>query len=262
MRPRDLLPLVILGGIGAFIIVQARAVPSRPTPPGAPGAAASAAALSGNATGESQTRTVAVDAPGSAAAAPARDAEAVTRQIADGAGGTYFVEMTQQEQSFVRWPDRGLDRLPVWIERNTNVTNWRADFPVAAERAFGEWQEAGFPLRFDFLADSAGASIKIRWVDKVPTGTRAIGVTHKTRNQDYWIVAADIEIATHTNDGRLLTPETIFGVARHEIGHALGLGHSPSATDVMYPESSTPIISRADRATLHLLYSLPPGLVK
>jgi hypothetical protein len=30
----------------------------------------------------------------------------------------------------------------------------------------------------------------------------------------------------------------------------------------MYPESRTPVISAADRATMHLLYLLPPGMVK
>jgi hypothetical protein len=30
----------------------------------------------------------------------------------------------------------------------------------------------------------------------------------------------------------------------------------------MYPKSTTPVISAPDKATLHLLYQLPPGLVK
>jgi hypothetical protein len=30
----------------------------------------------------------------------------------------------------------------------------------------------------------------------------------------------------------------------------------------MYPESAATTISAADRATLHLLYKLPPGIVK
>jgi predicted Zn-dependent protease len=75
-------------------------------------------------------------------------------------------------------------------------------------------------------------------------------------------VAAEITIATHATDGTPLPPDVVFGAARHEAGHALGLGHSNNPNDVMFPVSRATTISAADRATLHLLYTLPPGAVK
>jgi predicted Zn-dependent protease len=87
-------------------------------------------------------------------------------------------------------------------------------------------------------------------------------MTRKLRDQHGWIHAAELTIATHDPLGRRLPAETVAGTARHEIGHALGLGHSPARTDVMYPESRTTVISAVDRATLRLLYILPPGPVK
>jgi len=131
-----------------------------------------------------------------------------------------------------------------------------------AEGAFREWREAGFPLRFEQVVDSTGADIKIVWSNKFSEGGRQIGVTQKMRDQHGWIVRCEIVVATHTAEGRPLPPATIAGVVRHEVGHALGLGHSPSNTDVMYPESYATVISQSDRATLHLLYSLPPGVVR
>ena len=39
--------------------------------------------------------------------------------------------------------------------------------------------------------------------------------------------------------GRKFGPNELAGILRHEIGHALGLGHSRSQSTIMYPEEST-----------------------
>lgn len=54
-------------------------------------------------------------------------------------------------------------------------------------------------------------------------------------------------------------------VARHEIGHALGLGHSNDPTDLMYPTFETSEflgiadlpISQCDKSGLEAIYPLP-----
>jgi hypothetical protein len=265
MRRGDLVPLVLIGGIVAFVAVQ---VAGRDRP-----SSFDRSTESSTVQGEAAPQGAAsADAPGIEIAtrpsdkvepAPPRDDASIRTQIADNASLTYLQGiLDEQGQMLFRWPDRRLNALRVWIDRRPTVSSWNVAYALAAERAFDEWREAGFPVAFDFVHDSASSHVWIQWADAIAAGGRRIGVTYKTRDQHGWIVAARIVVALHDPRGTPLPESTVHGVVRHEVGHALGLGHSENPNDVMYPESHTPVISAADRATLHLLYRLPPGLVR
>jgi predicted Zn-dependent protease len=103
----------------------------------------------------------------------------------------------------------------------------------------------------------------IRWKDRFPPSEgQRIGVTERIQTSKFWIAIARIDVANHDSAGRLLSTRTVAGILRHEIGHALGLNHSGDATSVMYREAATSMISASDRATLRLLYLVPPGSLR
>ncbi len=178
--------------------------------------------------------------------------------------GTYIGDiLMEQDSTLYQWPERFANAVRVHIAPGDDVAGWDAASPAMARAVFDEWSIAGFPLRFVFIYDPASADIIIQWVDRFAAeeGQR-IGLTERTHTSEYAIASARIDIATHDSTGRRLSAGTVAGIVRHEVGHALGLNHASDPTSVMFRESATSTISASDRATLRLLYLVPPGSLK
>jgi len=201
----------------------------------------------------------------SRAPVPPRNPADVRRRIADAAQRTYILDMLASQDSVLfRWPDNPNDGagLRVWIQSNPHVPDWWAGYVQSARDVFLEWETAGIPLRFTFPNDSASAEIVLRWIDRFPPDELRIGKTRRLADQNAWVTHADVVVALHDRDGDAFPPGEISEILRHEIGHALGLGHSRNRATIMYPENTQLDLTDLDRETLHLLYSLPPGKVK
>ena len=212
-------------------------------------------ALTGPRGGEVRGREVRSGNP-----APARDLEEIQRHLRLGAPGTYIQDIIdEQDAELVRWPESTVFR--VWIAPTTTATEWRPEYADTVRAAFSAWTAAGAPISAQFTSDSAGANVRIHWIDQFAEGG-TIGQTLQTWDQYRWLVAGDITIATHATTGQTLGPDWIRATALHEIGHLFGLNHSKSAGDIMATEAHSLELSRADLATLRLLYALPPGAVR
>lgn len=186
------------------------------------------------------------------------------QRVANLSVGTFINDiLAEQDSALYRWPDHRTDALRVYVEPSAAIAGWDPGYPQMARDVFAEWTDAGFPVHFTFIYDPASADILIRWRERFgPEEGQRIGVTERTQSSAFFIRHAVVGVANHDSVGRALSPRAVAGIVRHEVGHALGLNHANDVTSVMYRESATAQIASSDRATLRLLYLLPPGSLK
>ncbi|MEM3207738.1 MAG: matrixin family metalloprotease, partial [Halobacteria archaeon] len=167
------------------------------------------------------------------------------------------IETTPESHPGGRWPT---DRLAVALGPG----------PAAQQEAVREalrvWESAtGGRLRF---AEVPGeANITVLFVERLsrPTHAEELGDTHLVfvdLGPRTLFRSATIELLPRTQSGTPLGAVDARNLALHEIGHALGLGHSNSSTSVMAPKLPVPstfarLPREEDAAPLKRIYAEP-----
>lgn len=191
--------------------------------------------------------------------APERDPERTARLLAR-ASGTWIADLLAARDSVnYRWPDRRHERMRVWVQESA-LPGWDPAYPALVREALLEWTDAGVPVALSFTPDSARAEVRVTWVDRYES--RMTGRTQWAHDANGWIVAGGIELALHQPDGTRLDAAAVRAIARHEAGHLFGLDHPGDETSVMAARVRVTELSEADRATVRLVYALPPGSLK
>ncbi|MCC7195945.1 MAG: matrixin family metalloprotease [Gemmatimonadaceae bacterium] len=191
---------------------------------------------------------------------PPKDYVAIGNELAVASGFTYIGAILKARNGHIaRWVDRRNDPITVWIQRSPDVRDFWPDFPDRVRDAFFTWSNAGIPIRFLFIHDSTNAEVRVRWLDHFPD--QAAGKTYWVRDVNWWILGADIELALHSANGEAYDRDAVHAIALHEVGHLIGLDHSPNPDDVMAPRVHSMQLSLTDLRTANLIYKLPPGAV-
>lgn len=266
MKRTDLIPVVILlpllGFVAAQVTQESRPAPA-PRVSAVPVEAHSEAGRLGVAHAMRHSAEPAAAVPTAVTAAPAEATSVgdVRQRLLSGAVGTYIDEiLVERDSSLARWPDRTSQPIKVWIGSGAGIAGWSDTFPARVRDAFEEWSDLGIPVRFQFVTDSADADVHVAWIDHFDTPIS--GKTLWARDRNWWIVNANITLALHHNAGEALDDSSVKAIALHEVGHLLGLDHTSDTTDIMTARVRVRDLSNADRATMKLLYTLPPGSIR
>lgn len=136
--------------------------------------------------------------------------------------------------------------ITVYIDNKSVPEHYSPTYYSQIEKALEYWEEGGngnleYTPVFE-LVDSEEADIRIKWTENLESVEGApSGVAGYARPREVGgrFLKVDIVLEVGNYQGkawRQYGDSTMFAIAKHELGHALGLGHSSDRGDIMYPE--------------------------
>jgi predicted Zn-dependent protease len=155
--------------------------------------------------------------------------------------------------------------LKVFIASGNNIQGYHEHYRQFIIQAFDEWSVASDnKVSWKLVGSKGEADIICDWVSaqsQFPGGDEGntAGITYLSYSgvKDHVMHRALIQIWT-----MYLGDDEIKACCLHEVGHALGLEHSPSNSDNLYCAlNHTPVIhlSSRDKATIKKLYTIHPA---
>lgn len=155
---------------------------------------------------------------------------------------------TASETSPERLSDHPWDHSPitVYIDDKNVPADYSPTYYAQIEKALEYWEKGGNGnLKYTpvfRVVDTKEADIRIRWVENLESvegAASGVAGYASPKVADGRFVRVDIVLEAGDYQGKSWVQygdATMLAIAKHELGHALGLGHSNDRRDIMYPQ--------------------------